>query len=489
MTVGTGVSATRAVGGSLATRITIAVVGITAAVVLVSGVATWLSLRAALIADLDRELDGRAERMRRFDAQIAASGWRPRPPPPEGDGGQRQERGDSRRMVQVVARDGREISRSQALPAGDSLMPRDGTLPVDGRRYAVELASGSRVRVMAVSLGRPPMGAWADPAAVPQDGIIALTTVGMDDMTAELRRMALTLGAVWLVATALAFAAALALRRAVLRPLARLDCQLRKLRPDDLAARIPERAGPAEVQVLVGRLNALLSGLEDAFRREQATIANIAHELRTPVAGLRTEIEFRLLAATDPAEQDCLRSLLATVARMQAMVGNILMLARIEAGRERLDVGPADLVPLVQAAVERWEPRAMARGLEVQADLPPSLVRPVSPLHLDLLLDNLLGNAVAHGQDGTPIAIVLSVDGDAAVLSCTNACRGGIDCARLGTAFYRADDARSDGSHCGLGLALCRRIAGLLGATLELDASGGVFTARLRLVARCQGHI
>lgn len=479
-----------AAGSSLATRITIAVVGITAAVVLVSGVATWLSLRAALLADHDRELDGRAERMRRFDAFLAASNWRPRPPPPEGDGGARRERNEPRRPLQVLARDGRELARSQALAEGDSLLPRGGAVPADGQRYSATLASGGRVRVLAVAVRAPPMGAWVDPAvAIPEDGLIALLSAGMDETDAELRRMALTLGAVWLVATALALGAALALRRAVLRPLARLDCQLRKLRPDDLAARIPERAGPAEVRTLVARLNALLAGLEEAFRREQATIANIAHELRTPVAGLRTEIEFRQLAAGDPAERECLRSLLATVVRMQAMVGNILMLARIEAGRERLDVEDADLVPLVQAAVERWEPRAMARGLAVEAELPPTLPWRASPLHLDLLLDNLLGNAVAHGLAGAPIAVALAAEDGAAVLTCRNACGGGIDCARLGTAFYRADDARSDGSHCGLGLALCRRIAGLLGGGLELDVSAGVFTARLRLVARPKDHI
>ncbi|MBN8527217.1 MAG: hypothetical protein J0M02_17935, partial [Planctomycetes bacterium] len=90
-------------GGTLASRIAIAVVGITAGVVLVSGVAMWLSLRAALLADADRELDGRAERLKRFDAFAASQGWRPRPPPPEGEGGGRHERGDGRRPVQVLA--------------------------------------------------------------------------------------------------------------------------------------------------------------------------------------------------------------------------------------------------------------------------------------------------------------------------------------------------------------------------------------------------
>lgn len=474
---------------SLAARLTIAVVGITAVVVLVAGVAMWLSLRAKLITDIDRELDGRAERMHRFDAFLASSGWKPHPPPPEGEAGgggrrDRWERGDPRRLLQVFAADGRELGRSGNLEAGDSLLPAGSAPPAEGDRMFARLASsGGRARVLAVALQVPPMGAGIDPTTPPPGPVVALIAGNLEDVDAELRRMALNLGAVWLVATALALGAAMALRRAVLRPLVLLDGELKRLRPDDLAARLPASAGPAEVRTLVLRLNTLLGGLEEAFKREQATIANIAHELRTPVAGLRTEIEFRLLAAGDPGELATLRSLLATVGRMQAMVGNILMLARIEAGRERLNSDTLDLVPLVTAAVERWEPRAMARGLEIELALPESLALDSSAIHLDLVLDNLLGNAVAHGQAGRPIAVRLqSVDGRAE-LEVSNACTAGIDTARLGTAFYRADDARSDGSHCGLGLALCRRIAGLIGAELELDARDGLFSARLRLVA------
>lgn len=470
---------------SLSSRLTIAVVGITAAVVLISGVAMWLSLRAKLIGDVDRELAGRAERMRRFDAFAVSQGWHPRPPPQEGEGG-RRDRGESRRLMQVFAPDGRELGRSAALDADDSLLPVGMALPGEGGRLFARLADGSRARVLAVELHMPPMGIGFTADQPPPEHVVALIATHFAEIDAELTRMGLTLGAVWLVATALAFGAAMALRRAVLRPLARLDCQLKRLRPDDLAARLPESAGPAEVRTLVLRLNTLLGGLEEAFKREQATIANIAHELRTPVAGLRTEIEFRLLASTDAGELSTLRALLATVGRMQAMVGNILMLARIEAGRERLNSETIDVVPLLEAAVERWEPRAMARGLELVVTVPETLPVVSSAVHLDLLFDNLLGNAVAHGQAGPAITVALT---QAAELDISNACAPGIDAERLGTAFYRADGARSDGSHCGLGLALCRRIADLLGAELRLSVAAGVFTAGLRMVAPPVDHI
>ncbi len=97
-------------------------------------------------------------------------------------------------------------------------------------------------------------------------------------------------------------------------------------------------------------------------------------------------------------------------------------------------------------------------------------------MHVDVVLDNLLGNAVAHGEQGD---LTVSIDGS--VVTVTNPSHTTVDPARLGTAFYRADEARSDGAHCCLGLALCRRIAGLLGAQLDLTAAEGRFTACLSL--------
>lgn len=442
----------------LATRLTVAVVGITAGTVLVAAVAMWLSLRAVLHADIERDLDERCERVQRF----AGSGrWRgPRPSdgraqhPPDGRSGQP-------RLMQAITRDGRNLGGEPEI----DLRPT-GLVPADGWRGTV-----GRVRVAAVAVAQAPPGAEGG-----EGGAIILLGESLAGADAELRRMAIGLSVLWLVATGLAIGAAIALRRAVLRPLASLDAEVSRLRPDDLAARLAIGAAPDEVRSLVGRLNAMLGGLEQAFRREQATIANIAHELRTPVAGLRSEIEFRLLAASDQAEQTVLRGLLGTVGRMQAMVGNILMLARIEAGREQLAAEPVDIASLLEAVVERWEARAAARGQQITSSVAGAAVVTSSSVHLDVVLDNLLGNAVAHGDAGE-IAVVL----DGGTVTVRNPCQVLPDTERLGTAFYRADEARSDGSHCGLGLALCRRISGLLRARLELSAADGVFTARLSM--------
>ena len=443
----------------LATRLTVAVVGITAGTVLVAAVVMWFSLRAVRYAEIERELDERCERLPRMAGMMGR--WRG--PRPDGRGGPAEVRGGSPRLMQFISLEGRNLG---AEPETDLRPP--GIIPGDGWRGTV-----AGVRVAAVALAQAPPGTEGA-----EGGAIVLLGESLHGVEDELGRMAVGLSVLWMVATALAVAAAIALRRAVLRPLASLDAELARLRPDDLTARLAVGYAPDEVRALVERLNAMLGGLEQVFRREQATIAEIAHELRTPVAGLRSEIEFRLLATSNAAETSVLRGLLATVGRMQAMVGNILMLARIEAGRERLVAEPLDLAPLLAAVAERWEARAAGRGQSIACHVAGDTVLTSSAVHLDVVIDNLIGNAVAHGDAGE---ITVTLDGRC--LTVRNVCQAAIDPARLGTAFYRADEARSDGAHCGLGLALCRRIVGLLGARLELTVADGAFCARLSMTA------
>ena len=445
---------------SLQRRISVGVIANTAGVVLIAAVTIWFANRSWLLQGLDRELFARAERMHRFDA-LPASEWRPRPwlmPETKADS---DERIDLRRPVLVIdAANGKMLLRAAQLPL-DITSKLD---PTNHGLQSLHVSPDLRLRLLAVLMqrGLPINAAENRP-------VIVYLASDLQPIEDELTHLAKLLSALWATALVLAWISVGWSGRVVLRPLKDLSTALDRLGPDDLASRLPPAAGPREFRSMVDRLNLLLDRLEQAFRREQATIQVIAHELRTPVATLRTAIEFRQLVAHDAAEKTVLATCFRTVERMQAMVTNLLLLARLEAGKEPLPRMVVDLVDTVNDAVEEHP--------GITAELPPSALVMTSPMHLRLVLDNLISNAVAHGQPAGRIRIVVT----GTTLSITNPCADGIDPAQLGTIFYRADAARSNGDHCGLGLALVSRLVRLLDGTLTLSTANHEFRAEVGL--------
>jgi signal transduction histidine kinase len=515
---------------SLRQRISIAVVGITSLVVAVAAITTWTSSRAMLLRSVDQELNGWAGHMRKDEGAHLPRhlfvGTTASQQPQRGRGGPFN---DKRVVIQIIDANNHELFRSQSLSDGQTLVPDQPGDDTGLRTLA--LADGRTLRVLTIQLAhvrqelpRPESASHADdkksdktgtpdngaisptakdtngeppppppgdlpPSAVDTSLAVPLTIrFGFDitRLTDELTRSAWMLAAMWCAATILAWGAVMALRATILRPLDRLSAALDRLGPDDLAARLPDDAGPDEVRGIIERLNHLLDRLHQAFAREQATIANIAHELRTPVAALRTDLEFRLLVATDPAERAMLGTCMGTIATMQTQVANLLLLARLEAGKEPLHQEATDLVVVIGEHLERYEAAAARRGQRFDPRLPDESTCVTSADHLRLLLDNLLGNAIAHGLPDQPIVVALTADADRSAISITNAYAGTIDPDSLGKAYYRGDSSRHDSSHCGLGLALCGRLANLLGATLTFSTTDQRFTATVALPVNSQ---
>lgn len=515
---------------SLNRRVIFAVVGVTSLVVMIAALGIWLATRSLLMRDIDRELTSRVERLKRYDWLGSPDFWNSNNN--SMDARRRFERiitnsGDGRLFIQVIhASDDHELFRSASLSPGLDLAPLSTqTHPRDILVHHY-LADGSAVRFIAfhmahnparndfpnwrreggprpegpstndkTSRGPPPQppprqaAVIAAPekssAAMPDSnvaGVMIFVGLGLEQVDGELSRMASVLGALWAAATLLALASILLLRPAVLRPINELAAAIARLGPDDLAVRVPTTLAPHEMRVIADCLNRLLDRLEQAFMREQATIANIAHELRTPVAELRTALEFRRLTA-NAAEHPELDGLLGTVTRMQNQVTNLLLLARLEAGKESLQRSDADLGDLAAEAIERWEERARAVGLRITAEPFASAPMITSPDHLGLVLDNLIGNAVAHGSNGD-VRVSVSADATQVRITITNPFSGTIHPQQLGQTYYRGDQARHGADHSGLGLALCQRLCRLLDAQLELDGNAGFFRASVVLKRR-----
>ncbi len=511
---------------SLNRRVIFAVVGVTSLVVFIAALGLWLTTRSVLMREVDRELMSRIERMKRFEWLGSPDFWHSSN---STEARRRFERfsansGDGRLFMQVIdATDDSELYRSATLTPGLDLAPLTTRTHVTDTVINYYLGDGSGVRLIAFHMAHTPSRTdspnWrreggqraegpstnentsrAPPipnkaalistplknsAATPDaniPGVLVFVGLGLEQVDRELSRMTIVLGVLWAAATLLALASILLLRPAVLRPINELAAAIARLGPGDLAVRVPTTLAPQEMRVVADCLNGLLDRLEQAFTREQATIANIAHELRTPVAELRTALEFRRLAAR-AAEYPEIDGLLGTVMRMQNQVTNLLLLARLEAGKEPLQRSDTDLGELTTEAIERWEERTNAAGLHVTAE--PFAPAPIttSPDHLGLILDNLLGNAIAHGSNGD-VRVTLSTEATVIRITITNPFSGKIDPQLLGQAYYRGDQARHEGDHSGLGLALCQRLCRLLDAQLELDGNAGVFRASVVLKRR-----
>jgi signal transduction histidine kinase len=267
----------------------------------------------------------------------------------------------------------------------------------------------------------------------------------------------------------------LILRRG-LQPLERLGDQAAKIDAKSLAVRFPTAELPAELQPIAGRLNELLGRIEASFERERRFSADLAHELRTPLAELRTITETALKwpEARDPAVD---RDTLAIALQMEALVTSMLMLARGEKGQLQARRENVELAPLVEEAWRAQAARAEARGLKVALDLLAITVT-ADPALLRTVLANLFDNAVEYTPPGGEVAIHLRTAGAQATLEVANATDNltPADSARLFERFWRKDPARSGGRHFGLGLSLAASCATAMGWSLTglVDARGMV---------------
>ena len=261
--------------------------------------------------------------------------------------------------------------------------------------------------------------------------------------------------------------------RRSLRPVAALSDRVGTIGEASLSTRLDPGGVPGELLPVVQRVNGLLERLEAAFERERAFSNDVAHELRTPLSGLRTLLEVTAKRPRSSAEYAAaLADGAHIVEQLQAMVERLLQLARLEAGRRAVDSEP---YVLGDVAVEAWEPfaeAAQARGLHVDLAVQSGLeVRSDREL-VELILRNLFENAVTYADDGGAIRIATRrANGRGIALEVANTgsriSQG--EAAAATRRFWRGDDARSsNGMHCGLGLSLVEKAADALAGSVSL---------------------
>ena len=322
---------------------------------------------------------------------------------------------------------------------------------------------------------KPSVELAADYRGKPATLVLARRMDTIDTFLARLRALLLGLG---LGAAAVAVATLWLIIRKNLNPLDVLARRIAALRPTDVS-RIELPSVPSEIQPVVDRLNELLERIDTAMQRERSFSAHVAHELRTPVAALRSTLEVlrsrpRQSAEYDTATGECL----AIVQQMQEMVESLLNLYRLEANQIAPCFESLDLCESVRASWEGFEAVARERGLRSELDLPSPVVVSSDPGLLNLAVRNLLENAVMHSDQGGWVHIEAESNNGTATLQVRNSGARLTPEAvrRVFDPFWRGDEARgSSGAHIGLGLSLVKKIAGILGGTVEVASEGGEF--------------
>jgi signal transduction histidine kinase len=319
---------------------------------------------------------------------------------------------------------------------------------------------------------------------VPDSGLGSVGTVAISRSAARLDSDIATLWTlIAVVATAgvlLAAGVAVMIARWVSRPLTVLDAAVRQLGDGDLGTRAAAGGGPPEIRRLAVTFNAMAARLQALIHGHRSMMADVSHQVRTPLAALRLRLD--LLAQDADTETAAeLAGAQDEIARLTRLVNGLLAVARAESGTAPPVRVRADAIARDRAAA--WGPAADDRGVTLTVTAPAPVAALARDGHLEQALDNLIANALdalAPGRGIRITATVIAAGGQAAITVADDG--PGMTAEQQRLAFRRFASGKPGGT--GLGLAIVDRLVEASGGTVSLaDTAGGGLTVRIKLLA------
>jgi signal transduction histidine kinase len=471
---------------SMRRQLVLALVGGMLAVAMVVGVGLYIYIRNALISENDTALAAKAQ-MAAGCVHLEQGSFRlamTRDAVTEFSEG--------RRYFQIWRADGGIFARSPSL-GGDQLVPLAPTIKSNDVVFSdITLPNGHMAR--AVLFHFVPLPDDADD--IPRtDAERARASAGLNILAARDRaiidaRLDRIIAA--LVGGAMVFAAGLwamfaATVRRNLRPLSEIADQATRIDANSLQLRFPLKDLPVELVPICARFNDLLGRLDAAFNRERRFTADVAHELRTPIAELRSLAEVAVRWPGDSNSAAVVFGDALDIARhMERMVTTLLTLSRCDAGRMDAQMRAVDVGALVRDAWSFIETSAAGKKISAQIDVPEPCMVKSDPALLASIVSNLLGNAVEYAIAGSTIGVRANRAGPLLSLSISNLTDSlsEADLPHIFEPFWQKDSSRSHGEHSGLGLALVKAYSRILGVKLSVALSEkGVFSISLDMPA------
>jgi signal transduction histidine kinase len=357
-----------------------------------------------------------------------------------------------------------KLARVRRVSAGTA---SEGMLLIGGRTY---LGAGAPLAVRANPLGA--------------DRVVLLRSTASINGLAVERLLPLFLEA-GLLALAIALALALVLSRAVARPLSELAAAAESVAAGNYARRV-SITGRDEVGVVGSSFNRMAEAVERARKQQRDFLANVSHELKTPLTSL---IGFSQALGDGSLRTAAERARAAQIINEEAervlrLSQELLDLARVEAGQLPLHPAQVDLRALLEQELEIIRPRASGRGLEVGLSAPQGMppLR-ADPDRLRQVVANLLDNAVKYADPGGPVEVTVANGAGAVEVSVANRVgKHPPDPEEMFERFYRADASRSSAAGgVGLGLAISRELATAMGGRLWAEVADSHLRLRLSL--------
>ncbi len=458
---------------SMRARLTLALSLLAVALIVILALAVYALTRREMIRQLDHSLEDKVRFLRAFCRQndgligfaMSKVYW------------ERIRDRDDPEFFEYRFQNGTVIKRSASL--GSTELPLLG-LGGDVLEYAdVALPGGRRGRCAGLSFYPDEVSGAAPAKQISL--VVAHDGAHIWHALAEVRKLIIAVGCATLLVIAIVTGWII---RAGMRPLADLGGQIDAIPVGETGGRIHLSRPSTEIEPVVNRLNLLMARVENAIHNERQFTSNAAHELRNPLAGILAQLELALGDDSLPPDSRKPVELAAGIAAsLQQTTANLLQLARLEAGTEKIETALLDIARFLRTAWKPFFDRAEAKDLTVRWKLSEGIgAFATSPELLRVAATNLFDNAVEYTPSGGSIDISAALDArDALEISIANTTSmlDAEEIPRMFERFWRtADTGVVSQGHSGIGLSLSRKIAEALGGTLAASPDG---SARLRI--------
>jgi heavy metal sensor kinase len=431
--------------------------------------AVYRGVRDARMAKLDAKLENHAGKLLAEIEEDYDENWSP----------------ETAELLTVPPEGLSEIHLQLILPSGQSLLT-DSLLQRATKNPWREAFQGVLQRQSLMIGGRHYRALWQPVEIDEHIPYVLEIATSTHDVTEDLERLRLLLLIAIPGALLLTGLAASWITKAALRPISSMTETARTITANNLEARLDLPRAQDEVRRLGETLNDLMERLDSAFKSQKQFVADASHEIRTPLSIVRTELEYALRQASEPAVKESIQTSLSEIDRLTRMTAQLLLLARLDADSANLNLQTVRLDELLIECVQLSNSWAAKKGARVDVFVEEAVELRADGEKLKSVMLNILDNAIKFSPKGSKIACSLRTSRSKGTAELAVEDHGpGIppeDIPKIFERFYQADAVRGEGSGSGLGLAIARRIVELHKGTLSVKSrigTGTCFTVEL----------